>query len=214
MKKIVIIVLALFATSVFSQSNQQAKTLLNEVSKKVTSYNNIALKFDYVLDNQKENIHQKTTGSVNIQGEKYHLKFMGIDRIYDTNKVYTIVHEDEEVVIANPDNDHENNFTPSKLLTFYKKGYSFKWDTQKTIAGKKIQFIKLIPKNANAENKYILLGIDLKTKNIQQVVYLNNNNTKTSFIILDFNTNIKLPKDEFTFNEAKYKAKDFVITRL
>lgn len=214
MKNIFLIALSFLTLSTFSQNSEKAVVLLNEVSAKVASYNNILLSFDYLLDNKNENIHQKTTGKVSLKGDHYHLNFMGIERIYDTKKVYTIVHDDEEVVISNANNDDDNEFTPSKILTFYQKGYRFKWDVLKTIAGKKIQFIKLLPKNANAENQYILLGIDTQSKNIYQVVYANKNKTLTTFKIRSFKTNTKLPKGEFTFDEAKYTAKDYIITRL
>lgn len=213
-KKVILFALFLTAYTSFSQSTTEAVALLDEVSQKVASYNNIALSFDYILDNDKENIHQETTGSVRLQNEKYHLTFMGIERIYDTKKVYTIVHEDEEVVISNASSEDESEFTPSKILTFYQKGYSFKWDKLQTISGKKIQFIKLLPKNANAENQYILLGVDTKSKNIHQVVYTNKNNTNTTFKIRSFKANTVFPKNEFTFDEATYKSKDYIITKL
>lgn len=214
MNKIIFVSLFLVAISGYSQNTTEAVKLLDEVSDKVASYDNIDLTFDYILDNEKENIHQETTGSVRLQNEKYHLNFMGIERIYDTKKVYTIVHEDEEVVISNANSDDESEFTPSKILTFYQKGYHFKWDKLQTIGGKKIQFIKLLPKNANAENQYILLGIDTKSKNIYQVVYTNKNSTNTTFKIRSFKTNTVLSKNEFSFDEAKYKAKDYIISRL
>lgn len=214
MKKVILFALILIGYTSFSQDTAQAVALLNEVSQKVASYDNIDLTFDYILDNDKENIHQETTGSVRLQDDKYHLNFMGIERIYDTEKVYTIVHEDEEVVISNASSEDENEFTPSKILTFYQKGYSFKWDNLQTINGKKIQFIKLLPKNVNAENQYILLGIDTRSKNIYQVVYTNKNNTNTTFKIRSFKTNTAFPKNEFTFDEAKYKTKDYIITKL
>jgi len=214
MKKIIFTSLFFVAVTGFSQSTADAVGLLDEVSKKVASYDNIDLTFDYILDNEKENIHQETTGSVRLQKEKYHLNFMGIERIYDSKKVYSIVHEDEEVVISKMSNDDESEFTPSKILTFYQKGYNFKWDKLQTIGGKKIQFIKLLPINVNAENKYILLGIDIKSKNIYQIVYTNRNSTNTTFKIRSFKTNIVLSQNEFSFDEAKYKAKDYIITRL
>jgi outer membrane lipoprotein-sorting protein len=139
---------------------------------------------------------------------------MGIERIFDTKKVYTIVHDDEEVVISDSSGDDESDFTPSKILTFYQKGYTFKWDKSKIIKGKNIQFIKLLPKNVNAENLYILLGIDTKSKNIYHVVYANKNETKTTFKIRAFKSNTTFSKGEFSFDEAKYKAKDYIITRL
>ncbi|HIP48204.1 MAG TPA: outer membrane lipoprotein carrier protein LolA [Lutibacter sp.] len=214
MKNLFFIALAFLTLTTFSQNSEKAVLLLNEVSAKVASYDTILLSFDYLLDNENENIHQKTTGKVSLQGEHYHLNFMGIERIYDTKKIYTIIHEDEEVVISSGNNEDENEFTPSKILTFYQKGYRFKWDVLKTIGGKKIQFIKLLPKNVNAENQFILLGIDTRSKNIHQVVYANKNNTHTTFKIRSFKTNTSFPKGEFTFDEAKYTAKDYIITRL
>jgi outer membrane lipoprotein-sorting protein len=139
---------------------------------------------------------------------------MGIERIFDGKKVYTIVHEDEEVVISDGDSDDESDFTPSKILTFYKKGYKFEWDKLQNIAGKSIQFIKLIPINNDAEIKYILLGIDTKSKNIYQVVYTGKKNTNTTFKIRLFKANTTFSPKEFVFDEAKYTAKDYIITRL
>lgn len=215
MKNFLIIGLFLLSSfSIFGQDDTKAKQLLDEVSVKVASYDNITLSFDYILDNKKENVHQKTNGTVRIQGEKYHLNFMGIERIYDTNKIYTIVHEDEEVVISDGDNAEDSEFTPSKILTFYQKGYNFVWDKKTTIAGKQIQFIKLLPISTKAENKFILLGIDMKSKNIHQVIYTNQKDTNTTFRISSFKTNKTLPANEFSFVEEDYIAKDYIITKL
>lgn len=214
MKKILFASMFFIALTAYSQTTAEAVTLLDEVSEKVASYSNIDLTFDYILDNEKENIHQETTGSVRLQKDKYHLNFMGIERIFDSKKVYSIVHEDEEVVISNASSDDESEFTPSKILTFYQKGYNFKWDKLQTIGGKKVQFIKLLPINVNADNQYILLGIDTKSKNIYQIVYTNKNDTNTTFKIRSFKTNTVLSQNEFSFDEAKYKAKDYIITRL
>jgi len=215
MKKLILSSLFIIVTWVsFGQDTAKAKELLDEVSAKVASYENIYLNFDYILDNEKENVHQETNGNVRIQGEKYHLNFMGIDRIFNGNKVYTIIHEDEEVVISDGESDEESEFTPSKILTFYQKGYNFEWDQLKTLAGKKIQFIKLIPINTNAENKYILLGIDTLSKNIYQVVYTNKKDTNTIFKIRSFKTKTVFPANEFIFDEPKYTAKDYIITTL
>jgi outer membrane lipoprotein-sorting protein len=214
MKYFFIAILLVSSLITFGQDTQKAKTLLDEVSAQVASYDNIYLTFDYILDNDKENIHQETNGNVRIQGDNYHLNFMGIERIYNGNKIYSIIHEDEEVVISDGENEEESEFTPSKVLTFYQKGYNFNWDKVQSIGGKKIQFIKLLPINPNAENKYILLGIDIKSKNIYQVIYTNRKNTNTTFKIRSFKTNTTFPSNEFTFDEAKYKAKEYIITKL
>lgn len=214
MKKLFLVIFLLSGLASFSQNSTKAKSLLDEVSNKVASYENISLTFDYILDNDKENIHQKTSGNVLIKKDKYHLDFMGIERIFDTKNIYTIVHDDEEVVITDASNSDDNEFTPSKILTFYQKGYNFQWDKQQNISGKNIQFIKLLPINTNDENSHIMLGIDTKTKDIQQVVYTNKNNTNTTFKISSLKTNSSMPKNAFSFDEATYKNKGYMITKL
>ena len=44
---------------------------------------------------------------------------LGAQQLYDGNKVYTVVPENEEVTIEDKSDD-ENAITPSKMLTFYR----------------------------------------------------------------------------------------------
>ncbi len=213
MKRITLIILSVTVLSTFAQSEQKAKTLLDQVYIKVKSYRNLTLDFDYVLDNEKENIHQETRGHVSMEGEKYHLKLSGLERIFDGNRIYTIDHEDEEVVISKPGSDDETEFTPSKILTFYKKGYEYHWDKLLNLEGKKIQFIKLVPIHKD-DNKYILLGIDTKSMFINRVIYTANNGTQTTFKIRNYETDTALPEKEFTFDRAMYEARDYIITEM
>src|SRR5699024_6727088 len=127
-----IFILILFLISTFS-FGQNAKTLLNEVSQKVKSYNNISIDFKYIVDIPGENIRQETRGDVILEGDKYVLNMMGSTRIFDGNLIYTIVPEDEEVTVSkyNPQDDME--ITPSKMLTFYEKGYNYKMDIEQTV---------------------------------------------------------------------------------
>jgi len=99
MKRLAIITICLLA---FGFSNaQSAKSLLNEVSAKVKSYENIAIDFNYTLNNAKENINQETRGDVTLKGDLYILNMLGTTRVFDGKKIYTVVPEDEEVTISN-----------------------------------------------------------------------------------------------------------------
>ena len=44
----------------------EAQNLLEKVSAKVNSYDNMVLEFKYVLDNSEENIHQETRGDITL----------------------------------------------------------------------------------------------------------------------------------------------------
>lgn len=213
MKKLIILVITLgafFTTQ--AQNSSKAKALLNDVSSKVKSYDNIVIDFKYTLENTAENIRQETRGDVSLANEKYVLNLMGATRMFDGKKLYTINPEDEEINISSHNPDDEDAITPSKMLTFYNDGYNYKWDIKQNIQGRTIQYIKLTPIDSNAEIKDILLGIDPQTKHIYNLIQTQNNGTKITITVNSFKTNQPLSKTLFVFNEGKYK--DYYINRL
>jgi len=188
-----------------SQNSAEAKTLLDEVAKKVESYNNIAIEFTHNLDNKEADVHQETRGSVTVKGDKYHLNYMGTEQIFDGEKVYLIVPEDEEVIIQNPDNSEEEQLTPSKMFTFYKSGYTYTMGDLKNIKGIKIQYVNLTPIDTNSDVKNVLVGIDIKTKHIFNVIEIGKNQTTTTLEIRTFKTNQTIPDNLFKFDMKKYR---------
>ena len=204
MKKIAFIAIVLLTISnVFSQ-DKKAKTLLNQVTAKIKSYENIIIDFKYTLNNAKENINQDSKGSVIIKGNQYVLNLMGVTKMFDGKNIYAINPEDEEVTISKFNEKDENGITPNKMLTFFNSGYKFAWDIQQDLKGKKIQYVKLIPNNSKDQRKEILLGIDVATKNIYNIIEVGKNKTKTTLVVNSFKTNQNLPKNQFTFDTAKY----------
>jgi len=210
MKKIITILLIALSVNTFSQN--KAKSLLNEVSEKVKSYDNISIDFKYVLENTSENIKQETKGDVVMQGEKYKLNILGITRLFNGQTLYSISPEDEEVTISSESNNEEDAITPSKMLSFYEDGYTYKLDIEQNIQGRKIQYVKLTPIDSNSEINYILLGIDSNTKHIYNLIQVGKNNTKTTLTVNSFKTNEPLSKTLFTFDANKYP--DYYINKL
>jgi outer membrane lipoprotein-sorting protein len=205
--------LLLFLFTAFSYA-QNAQTLLKEVSQKVKSYENIFIDFKYLIDIPSQNIRQETRGDVTLQGDKYVLNMMGTTRIFDGKLIHTIVPEDEEVTISkyNPQDDSE--ITPSKMLTFYEKGYNYKMDIEQNVKGRKIQYIKLTPIDANAEIKSIFLGIDVQTHHIYKLIQTDANDNQYTLTVNSFKTNQPLSKTLFTFDEARYKSEGYYINKL
>ncbi|HLV15331.1 MAG TPA: outer membrane lipoprotein carrier protein LolA [Xanthomarina sp.] len=211
MKKVTIILALLISTVSFAQDSK-AKALLDEVSQKAKSYENISIDFKYALDNTAENIKQETRGDVVLQGEKYRLNILGATRIFDGKTLYSISPDDEEVTISSDNPNDENSITPSKMLTFYQDGYSYKMDIIQDVKGRKIQYVKLTPIDSNSEIKYVLLGIDAQTKHIYNLIEVGKNSTKTTLTVNSFKTNEPISKSLFTFDKNKYK--DYYINKL
>ena len=214
MKKLVIVLaFAFISISTFSQNSNEAKALLDEVAEKVEVYKNMQLEFIHKLDNSDADVHQETRGSVTLEGELYHLNYMGTEQIFDGNKIYLIIHEDEEVIIQDPNNNEEESLTPSKMFSFYKNGFAYEMGELKTIKGIKIQYVKLTPIESDSEITSILVGIDVKTKHIYNIIETGENNTVTTLEVRSFKTNQPISEKLFIFDLEKYKdQKKYIIS--
>ncbi|APZ47643.1 hypothetical protein BW723_15695 [Polaribacter reichenbachii] len=217
MKKITILFLSLFITSItFSQTSPKAKALLDEVSSKMSAYNNMFLGFSQTLSNEeagiKEGDEPPIRGEINLQGEKYNLNYLGNNFIYDGSKLYVINNEEKEISITEGDMDGDDGFIyPSKLLTFYKEGYNLEMGKLENINGRKIQFVTLNPIDSDSEIVKVELGIDEKTKHIYKLVQTGTNGAKTSFTITTFKSNQALSEGFFKFDKQKYLAQKYTI---
>lgn len=208
--------LAIFAVGIASAqntTNTKAKKLLDEVYNKVISYKNIQIDFRYTLDNPKENIKQETRGDVVLEGEKYVINYLGATQIFDGKNIYTITPENEEVTIESAASKKGEPYSPSNMLTFYRKGYTYKWDIEQNVKGRKIQYIDLKPTKNDSDIKQILLGIDSVTKHIYNVIQIDKKDVRTTIVVNQIKTNQTLPANKFQFDEAKYKKEGYHISR-
>lgn len=204
MKKFIQITFILLICLSAKAQDKQAKSLLDQVTAKVKSYDNIVIDFKYSLNNSKENINQDSKGNVTLKNNQYVLNFMGMTKIFDGRKTYTIVPEDEEVNISTVNEKDENAITPSKMLTFFNSGYKYSMDILQNVRGRKIQYVKLIPTSSKDQRKEILLGIDVQTKHIYNLIETGKKGTKTTLTVNSFKTNQPLSKNQFTFVASKY----------
>ena len=193
----------------YSQDNSDAELLLNKVSENIKNYDNIYINYAYTLQNIEEDINQTNNGSFVTEDEKWRFEMLGVTRIFDGNKLYSISPDDEEVTISSQDPEDETTITPNKMLYFYEEGYYFEMDESRFVGNgqfrKKIQYVKLIPKDSEAEIKYILLGIDTEFNQIYEVIETGKNETVTTISIVDFEFNLPLDSKLFIFDKEKYK---------
>ena len=207
MKKIILlfIVAIISNTIAISQNSTEAEKLLNKVSENIKSYDNIYINYTYTLFNSEEDINQTNKGSFVTEDDKWKFVMLDVTRIFDGDKLYTISPDDEEVTISTQNPDDESTITPNKMLYFYEEGYNFEMDIVQYVGRKKIQYIKLIPMDSDAEIKYILLGVDIEFSQIYKVIETGVNDTQTTIAIVDFEVNLPLEESLFVFDKEKYK---------
>ncbi len=196
-----------------SQNDEAAKSTLDKASATMRAYENISMDFDYVLDNEAEDVKQEMSGDVLLEGEKYLVNLFGSTQIFDGLKTYTIIPENEEVNVNGADIDEENTFTPSKFYSFYQSGYTYAMDELKMVNGKKVQFVRLIPIDTNSEISSILVGIDTKNNHIYQIIEIGTNQTRTILTAKNIKTNQQIDKSVFAFDEKKYEDLNYMINK-
>ncbi|MGX7666272.1 LolA family protein [Flavobacterium pedocola] len=203
--KIILVFSALlFGFTSNAQNAQKAKELLDQVTAKVKSYDNIQINFSYSMQNLRQNTNQESKGNVTMKGNQYVLNLMGVTKIFDGKKNYTIVPEDEEITVSKHDDNDADAITPAKMLTFFNSGFKYSWDILQNVKGRQIQYVKLTPLSVKDNRKEILLGIDAQTKNIYNLIEVGKNGSKTTITVNSFKTNQPISKNHFTFTQSKY----------
>jgi len=205
--KLLTIVTVFISSCTIAQNSPKAEAILEKVTKTLEKQKNITIEFTHTLENKIVNINQSSKGSAIIEGDKYVLNYLDNIILFDQKNNYVISPENEEINITPADNIEDDSLTPTKLLSFYKKGYTYLMDKKAGL----VQFIKLIPTAKSKEVSYVLLGINTSKNQISSLTEVGKNGTNTSFEISSYKTNQNLAPDTFLFNKAKYQELDYYI---
>jgi len=205
MKKFLFIISLFMFLTTSGQNDIRAEKLLNKISEKIDDAKSYQIEFTYTLENKLEGINQDSEGSVIINEDNYLLNFMGIKQICDSKKIYTIIDENEEVIISSVEDEGDQTIKPSQLLKFYRKGYLLIWDKLEINSNDRIQFIKLIPIDSNSEISHLLLGIDIDKNNISKLIEIGKNKTRTILNVKKIIYNPELNNNSFVFEKDNYK---------
>ncbi len=203
MKNYTFYILLLTFSNLFSQNDLKVEQLLDKVSFNIDQSTSYSLNFSYIID---DDIAQKRKGNIIISKNKYILEFLGVKQISDSNFIYTIVPENQEVMISKIQKEDEENISPSNILKFYRQGYEIEMDQLKVESGLSIQFLKLTPNFSDSEISHIFLGININNNNIYKVIEVGKNNSKTMLKIENISYNLKINEDAFDFKEDDYEG--------
>jgi len=205
MKKLFPLIVAAFcAQFLVAQSHTEAKALLEEASKTMKSYPAMEIDFSYTMENNRVDppITQKQEGTLAIKGDDYRLKTPVLEQLRVGNKLYNILHEDEEVQVSEYE-EEGMGLSPARLLSFYEKGYSYKMGGTETINGRTIKYVILKPV-ASEEIDKIMIGVDMKTKEVYSMKQWGLNGTLTTLVVNKLTKDAKWPADYFVFDKKDY----------
>ena len=206
MKIKILLILFFNISCLYGQENiLTARDAIIEVQKKISTYTNIKLSFDFTIAGDNEFTNSDFEGILYVEKKKYFLQIKNfIKQINDGNLKYTINDDSKEVMVDSTDENSVNIFEPQKLLSTLIKDYKISWDiTQKIFDGRNIRYINLEPKNSGFDSENYLIGIDFDY-NLYKIVMIGNENLKSILRINKLEYNLKLNKNLFKFSEKDY----------
>ncbi|WP_404985920.1 outer membrane lipoprotein carrier protein LolA [Chryseobacterium sp. M5] len=187
----------------------KAKKILDDITANYNSKKNSYFKFAFG-SGMNGAISKTEPGIYYSAGDKYKLKIMETEQIFDGNKIYNINTEDMEVTVAKP-NASSTMFSPINYLTSYRKDYNVAYGGKKTVDGVNADLIKLTPVKANGL-KYIYLYVDSAKKQMLKLEQHGNNKDISVIAIKEYKENQQLDPNMFVFDKAKFK--NYLVTEL
>ncbi|SUX43742.1 LolA family protein [Chryseobacterium indoltheticum] len=187
----------------------KAKKILDDITANYNSKKNSYFKFAFG-SGMNGAVSKTEPGIYYSAGNKYKLKIMETEQIFDGNKIYNINTEDMEVTVAKP-NANSTMFSPINYLTTYRKDYNVVYGGKKAVDGVNADLIKLTPVKANGL-KYIYLYVDSAKKQMLKLEQYGNNKDISVIAIKEYKENQQLDPNMFVFDKAKFK--NYLVTEL
>ena len=154
--------------------------------------------YTFKITSENENDLFPISGEIYIKKEKYFIDTEEIDQIFDGDKLYTIIHENEEIIVTSDLNTFFN-FTPKQIFNFFKDDFEIEIKNSQGVS------YNLIARNLIQEDLVYEIIIDSNLLSVKKIEIKNRDNlTLSSFLTLSYKFNLSLPSSLFKFDKNKY----------
>jgi outer membrane lipoprotein carrier protein len=204
-KKTIALIGILLSTFVFAQKDPDAKVILDKLSEKTKSYQNIQTEFKIDYKNIKDNTQNSSKGKITIQGEKYRLIFMGAQSFFDGQTLWSYLEEVNEVNISEPEqNDNDIFSKPQEIFTIYDRDFKYQLIDQYNENDISVAIVDLYPFDIDEDYSRIRLEVNTDKYQLQSVTIFGKDGSHYIIKFFNYKTNIDLDSTYFTFNKADY----------
>lgn len=203
--KYLTITLALFLSSIFTfaQSNDpKAELILNNLSEKAEGYKTIEASFTFTQHDKKADETITQEGEVKVEGEKFML-ILGDYQIYNDGLITWTYDSDLNEATKDLTEDVRDPDSPSfsEMLTMWETGFSYSFESEKTIGGISYQIVNLYPTKDNEKPFHTAkLTIDKKKSEIVKIMLLGKDGIDYIYEISNFKVNTPLSESTFTID--------------
>lgn len=196
--RITILFALLFTGTLYAQNNAQG--LLKKTLDKMSSYKNFKSDLTYSMVNKQNNIHEKKTGTILVEGDKFRIEIMGQIIISDGKDMWTVIKDSKEVMLSTLDPNDPSNVSPTKILEEYS---DYKAKFERGQRKRTLKTLLLTSKKKAAFDK-VTIVIDASRFLVKQFSLYDNDGNVFTYDIYNFKANINFPKDTFTYNPREF----------
>lgn len=215
MKAVLSAIIALiFPIFLSGQQDPEAKKILDRVSEKMKTFQTIEADFELVIDNRMDNLHSKTSGSIEIKGEKYILQSMGTSVYFDGKTMWSYMTDINEVTITQPgkgEGDFVDN--PALIFSFYDKNFKYQLIGEAKVDSYWAYEIDLYPVDLNQPYSRFKLFIRKDTDAIYMMKAISKDAIDYTIFILNTRYNKPMDDSRFTFRPENYQKIEVVDLR-
>ena len=204
-----------FVNAAIAQNDPKSKSILDGVSKKVSTLKSLKADFSISLTGGKGGkVTDTKKGTVTVKGQKYRIQLIGQEIICDGKTVYTYNKDAKEVQIANF-NPAEQSVSPAKILApdFYEKEYKYAYKGERKEQGKNCDVVELIPNDKSKQVNKIELLIDKSASMMAGGDYWEKNGNKYHISVSNLVLNGNTQDTYFTWNPKEHPGIESVDLR-
>jgi outer membrane lipoprotein-sorting protein len=196
--KITILLALLFSGTLYAQNN--AQNLLKKTLDKMSSYKNFSSGLSYSMVNEQNNIHEKKTGTILVEGDKFRISLMGQIIISDGKSMWTVITDSKEVMLSTLDPNDPSNISPTKILEEY-SDYRAKF--AKGGRKGKVKTLLLTSKKKSTFYK-VTITIDAVKYLVKKFALYDDDGNIFTYDIFNFKADVNFPTGTFTYNPKEF----------
>jgi len=211
-------------TAAMAQKDDQAKAILNEVSRKYKTYDIVKTNFTYTLESPQANVKETQTGTLVAKSKANKFKVIlyteggakaqsvAQELISDGKQQWTYLKKDNEVQL-NDVSSNDDALNPAHIFTIYEKGFKYIYTGEARVNGITCQTIDMTPTDDKKTFFKVRLMIDKAKKQIYSALIFDKNGNKYTYTMQTFSTNTTVPDTFFAFDVKAHPGVEVVDLR-
>ena len=193
--------------------SQDPDLLLGDLSEKAKTYTAYEISYTSTLVDLKNDFELTQEGSVQIEGDRFHLD-LGDYVIYcDGESVWTFEPEMNECYLDDMETMREEGMDPSQLFTVWEEDFRREWMGRAQIGDKNCAHVNLY---AGEDKPYhtLQLFIDDTALEIVRIVMKGREGSDVTYTVTSFSTSLEVKPGMFTFPADKHPGVDLIDNRI